>query len=785
MSLLAPRMPEPERASVILPTVTCSSCAAPIPLSSLGEHVCLPPSRGMANRSAPRPSQITIPQARPSMSRQGSSQGSQGPSPMSVRPPFAGPSSAHPSPTEFAAPRRPSPNNLSPHDPSGNGFTGYAPNVRTPSPTNPFFPHPDGTPQPAGLGLGAGVMSSAPESAPMIDTTSGGESGMAGVGRRAFAAAAWGVRAGVALAAQARSPIEQLPQALPPWQQTPRSDPTPREPPIFPKVPLSGRQRSNPGAPPRPTMNHSHTAPLIQHSPPRSRTPSSPPQRSASAMSQRSAPIPVSPPRRKESVSSETGSHASNAGESIAQLLKGRAAPPAKPGFFDKMKELNVRSNTASPVFGIGMTRSTSTEPSNDPVVESPAGTTFELDDEFDDLDRGSALPWATPQLNDSPAFKQGTSGLGVDTSARSHKRYLTAGSEASSSSSVSSSSRSGPWGTTSGPDNEEVVTPSQSWEGLADRARGDPEANNESFTRVEGRDILHQIGEEDEDDEGERVVFGTPTVQTVKGGENRMPNSHSASTITSARPYLPTTVPNSSPARPRVMPNSQLHLSPSKSSASGSSTSERRRKTCQKCGDIVGGSKRFVERDGVVLCEKDWKKLYLPSCRRCILPIEKSAVSSSDGQLKGKWHRACFTCTRCDEPFEGDSFYVHGGKPWCQHHYHEENGTLCASSSCQQPIEGPCILTPGPNPQRFHPNHLRCDHRGGVSGAQTCRESMEEYYDVGGERFCERHVSDALRRFDGPAGAGGGGNGLGKGMLRAEKRRTRLVDLPVGGFEH
>lgn len=98
-----------------------------------------------------------------------------------------------------------------------------------------------------------------------------------------------------------------------------------------------------------------------------------------------------------------------------------------------------------------------------------------------------------------------------------------------------------------------------------------------------------------------------------------------------------------------------------------------RRKKTCQKCGTIVGGSKRFVERDGVVLCEQDWKKLYLPSCRNCNLPIEKSAVSSSDGQLKGKWHRACFTCTKCDSPFEGDDFYVLGGKPWCQYHYHEE----------------------------------------------------------------------------------------------------------------
>lgn len=90
-------------------------------------------------------------------------------------------------------------------------------------------------------------------------------------------------------------------------------------------------------------------------------------------------------------------------------------------------------------------------------------------------------------------------------------------------------------------------------------------------------------------------------------------------------------------------------------------------------------------------------------------------------------------------------------------------------------------MLTANPNSQRFHPGHLRCDHRGGVSGAQTCRESMDEYYEVAGGRYCERHVGDALKRA---GGANGGSSGGGGGMAgRAEKRRTRMVDLPVGGF--
>jgi len=93
-------------------------------------------------------------------------------------------------------------------------------------------------------------------------------------------------------------------------------------------------------------------------------------------------------------------------------------------------------------------------------------------------------------------------------------------------------------------------------------------------------------------------------------------------------------------------------------------------------------------------------------------------------------------------------------------------SGTLCASATCRRPIEGACILTQGSNPQRFHPGHLRCDQRG-------CADAMEEYYDVAGKRYCERHVGGATA-----SGRGGLGS-----ELRAEKRRTRLVDLPRGGL--
>ncbi|ODN98480.1 hypothetical protein L198_03725 [Cryptococcus wingfieldii CBS 7118] len=703
--MLASRFQEPERASVVLPTVTCSSCSAPIALSSLGNHVCQP-APPMPRAQPSRPAQIAIPQSRQGVpgwnpSRQ---------DPYSARPAFAGPSSAHPSPTEFAIPRRPSANTLTPHSP--NFPQAYSPQIKIPSPSSPFFPN------------SAGGYSShaSPEHMQMhmVDTTTGGESGMAGVGRRAFAAAAWSVRAGVSLAANAKqrsadnAHVQEPPQVRAPPQTT-----------AWPQA--------------RPEIHRSHTAAIPQQreaAPLRVQSPASPPQRSYSAMDQRTSPLRGNA-GRGVSISSSASSQSG-----LADLLSGKAQRLSsnKRDFFEKVKELNRSGSVLS------RSNTMTTGKSNDRMVSSPVDTSFDLDDDYEN--QPSALPWASPDLDETPRLHIDTHSASPE---RVHRRQATDSSDTSS-----ESSKSGRWGATSGPESEEVVTPSQSFDGLADRARGEIR--------------LGQIGEEEEDVLG---LMSKVSMSDQDGG--RIPPSGSVSTIASSPRYPTTTVPNTTPnykhspkyshqRMPSVKSPSASKLAP----PSPSGSIARKQKSCQKCGEIVGGSKRFVKRDGIVLCEKDWKKLYLPSCRRCTLPIEKSAVSSSDGQLKGKWHRACFTCSDCDKPFADDDFYVLRGKPWCQFHYHEQNGTLCCSSSCRQPIEGACIVLPGPDPQRYHAGHFRCDHRGSSSSSHPCKESMDEYYDVDGKRYCERHAGEMMR-----AVRRGGGR-----ELKAEKRRTRLIDL-------
>ncbi|KIM48713.1 hypothetical protein M413DRAFT_15054 [Hebeloma cylindrosporum] len=188
----------------------------------------------------------------------------------------------------------------------------------------------------------------------------------------------------------------------------------------------------------------------------------------------------------------------------------------------------------------------------------------------------------------------------------------------------------------------------------------------------------------------------------------------------------------------------------------------------------------RWVSVDGGgVLCERCWKNMYLPKCRRCNLPIERAAVSSSDGQLKGKYHKECFNCHTCQKPFPDKTFYVYDGKPLCAYHYHEANDSLCAAARCGQPIEGPCAVSHAGD--RYHPEHMTCEFPGGVG----CRERLvEEYWEVEGRMLCERHANTRGDDDDDERGGGDEERWAGRGAkgAKAMKRVTRFIDLAGGG---
>jgi hypothetical protein len=118
--------------------------------------------------------------------------------------------------------------------------------------------------------------------------------------------------------------------------------------------------------------------------------------------------------------------------------------------------------------------------------------------------------------------------------------------------------------------------------------------------------------------------------------------------------------------------------------------------------------------------------------CKACGRSIVGKSISSADGRLTGRYHKACFVCTQCQAPFASSTFYVLDNAPYCELHYHELNGSLC--TSCGIGIEGQYL-----EDESAKKHHLGCFRCG------DCSKVLQDgYFEVNGQAFCE---SDAWRR--------------------------------------
>ncbi|KAI0377268.1 hypothetical protein F5Y04DRAFT_181059 [Hypomontagnella monticulosa] len=120
-------------------------------------------------------------------------------------------------------------------------------------------------------------------------------------------------------------------------------------------------------------------------------------------------------------------------------------------------------------------------------------------------------------------------------------------------------------------------------------------------------------------------------------------------------------------------------------------------------------------------------------NCKACKKLITGKSISSADGRLTGRYHKACFVCTTCQEPFSSSTFYVLNDQPYCEQHYHKLNGSLCGS--CNRGIEGQYLEDE--SVKKYHPGCFRCGDCGVVL--------RDGYFDVDGKAYCER---DAWRRM-------------------------------------
>ncbi|RCI06266.1 Transforming growth factor beta-1-induced transcript 1 protein [Rhizopus stolonifer] len=106
----------------------------------------------------------------------------------------------------------------------------------------------------------------------------------------------------------------------------------------------------------------------------------------------------------------------------------------------------------------------------------------------------------------------------------------------------------------------------------------------------------------------------------------------------------------------------------------------------CTQCNKTLENEQYFVH-DDQPFCAQDYRVLFSLRCDLCHKPIEHSAISA----LGKHYHEGHFCCTVCDMPF-GDysAFLVHEGRPYCQQDYMKVCGKKC--SGCGEYISGEYI---------------------------------------------------------------------------------------------
>ncbi|KAL5371923.1 hypothetical protein DPSP01_013891 [Paraphaeosphaeria sporulosa] len=145
--------------------------------------------------------------------------------------------------------------------------------------------------------------------------------------------------------------------------------------------------------------------------------------------------------------------------------------------------------------------------------------------------------------------------------------------------------------------------------------------------------------------------------------------------------------------------------------------------------------------------------------CRGCSEQIIGKSIKDSSGRLTGRYHKACFVCRTCRDPFPTAEFYVFNDAPYCGQHYHQLNGSLCRA--CNRGIEGQYLETD--QRLKFHPRCFCCS---------TCRIMLrDDYYEIGGRNYCERHAYSTVNQRNNYLGPGGNNR-----TQKLEKRRTRLM---------
>jgi len=127
-----------------------------------------------------------------------------------------------------------------------------------------------------------------------------------------------------------------------------------------------------------------------------------------------------------------------------------------------------------------------------------------------------------------------------------------------------------------------------------------------------------------------------------------------------------------------------------------------------------------FLERDGAAFCERCFYSAFSFKCAGCGQPIRGEFINA----MGEKWHPDHFSCFYCHKSFAGGAFFEYQGKPYCEQHYHQVTGAICAG--CGQPVGTRSVDALG---KKWHPEHFVCAFCNNPLGGGSFKEHGDKAY--------------------------------------------------------
>jgi paxillin len=145
----------------------------------------------------------------------------------------------------------------------------------------------------------------------------------------------------------------------------------------------------------------------------------------------------------------------------------------------------------------------------------------------------------------------------------------------------------------------------------------------------------------------------------------------------------------------------------------------------CRQCHkDFSDGSMPCEGPDGFAYCAPCGRTAFAEICGGCGEKILGGDMLKAAGK---SWHSEHFACFTCKEPFGGTYFPDDEGRLYCEKHYYEAKGLLCAD--CEKPVLGGQMVSM--QTKVFHLDHFRCNY---------CKKPLADaqYWERDESPYCE-----------------------------------------------